>query len=86
MADEQLVPGTGEDRVDSKRKCEDFAALYTLDTTHSSVAVSRGINDHTGKSSTSSHANYHTKFQRHSVRRFSLNNITRMCRHLISCL
>ncbi|KAI0236116.1 hypothetical protein LSAT2_013343, partial [Lamellibrachia satsuma] len=47
MADEQLVPGTGEDRVDSKRKCEDFAALYTLDTTHSSVAVSRGINDHT---------------------------------------
>ena len=54
MADEQLVPGTGEDRVDSKRKCEDFAALYTLDTTHSSVAVSRGINDHTGKSSTSS--------------------------------
>lgn len=56
MTDEtQRVPGvcpTADDRADVKRKCDDFTALYPLDTTASQTSTSappRTLADSTGK-------------------------------------
>ena len=47
MADEQRVPGAVEERTE-KRKCEDFSALYSLDSA-SAGGQTRTVVDHTGE-------------------------------------
>ena len=48
MADEQRVPGAVGDERGEKRKCDDFTALYSMDTA-GPVAPSRSLGDPSGK-------------------------------------
>ena len=48
MADEQRVPGAGADDRGEKRKCDDFTALYSMDTTGPAVPA-RALGDPSGK-------------------------------------